>query len=329
VLGVAGADKATFTRWAKLKALESCWGEENIKLQSVNTKKAVAKCQHVDTPELHLAPFRAVNKLVKNMVRLGSQTEDDMEEMEDFMKFYRFTQRMDMINLGGYDQAGYQDTSNLSLMEKMKLMIMMRKMRDHQENMDKFRKSQDFDDESLESVWSQMRFTREVDDSVALNDRLEDKLEGMMEEHVNKVSNMTCVLRELSVIDQYNNIDVDALKRDLKQYEMPSLWFEDKYEEILDSCFQVAESLPPSLQEEYAPSNYNGPLRNLGKIKSFMDCSKSARMKLCMYQDTRRKIEDNFGPMDELVEGLHNQLSEEQVFLMVNELLEGPEEEYM
>merc|ERR1711874_782385 len=272
VLGAAGADKATFTRWAKLKALESCWGEENIKLQTVNTKKAVAKCQHVDTPELHLAPFRAVNKLVENM--------------EDFMKFYRFTQRMDMINLGGYDQVGYQDTSNLSMMEKMKLMIMMRKMRDHEENMDKFRKSQDFDDESLESVWSQMRFTREGDDSV-------------------------------------------ALKRDLKQYEMPSLWFEDKYEEILDSCFQVAESLPPSLQEEYAPSNYNGPLRNLGKIKSFMDCSKSARMKLCMYQDTRRKIEDNFGPMDELVEGLHNQLSEEQVFLMVNELLEGPEEEYM
>ena len=61
-----------------------------------------------------------------------------------------------MMNLGGYDQVGYQDTSNLSMMEKMKLMIMMRKMRDHQENMDKFRKSQDFDDESLESVWSQM-----------------------------------------------------------------------------------------------------------------------------------------------------------------------------
>ena len=59
-----------------------------------------------------------------------------------------------------------------------------------------------------------------MDDSVALNDRLEDKLEGMMEEHVNKVSNTTCVLRELSVIDQYNNIDVDALKRDLKQYEV-------------------------------------------------------------------------------------------------------------
>ena len=70
-------------------------------------------------------------------------------------------------------------------------------------------------------------------------------------------------------------------------------------------------------------------MRNLGKIKSFMNCCKSAKMKLCMYQDTRRKIEDNFGPMDELVEGLHNQLSEEQVFLMVNELLEGPEEEYM
>merc|ERR1719328_936369 len=84
------------------------------------------------------------------------------------------------------------------------------------------------------------RFKRDADDSLALNDRLKEKLVGM--------------------------------KKDSQQYKMPSQWFQNKYEGILDSCYQVAENLPASLQEEYVPSNYNGPMRNLGKIKSFMNC---------------------------------------------------------
>ena len=41
-----------------------------------------------------------------------------------------------------------------------------------------------------------------------------------MEEHVNKVSNMTCMLKELNVIDHNNNIDVTAMKEDMKQYKV-------------------------------------------------------------------------------------------------------------
>merc|ERR1719454_2715816 len=196
----------------------------------------------------------------------------------------------------------------------------------------KSRKSEEYDNEAMSSLWrsmGQMRFKRQADDSLALNDRLKEKLVGMMEEHVNMVSNMTCVLKELNVIDHNNNIDVAAMKKDSEQYKMPSQWFQNKYEGILDSCYQVAESLPASLQEEYVPSNYNGPMRNLGKIKSFMNCCESAKMKLCMYQDTKKKIEENFGPLDELLEGFNNQLTEEQVFFMVNELLQGPEDEFM
>merc|ERR1719412_312122 len=185
----------------------------------------------------------------------------------------------------------------------------------------RFRKSEEYDNEKMSSLWrsmGQMRYKRQADDSLALNDRLKEKLVGMMEEHVNKVSNMTCVLKELNVIDHNNNIDITAMKKDSQQYKMPSQWFQNKYEGILDSCYQVAENLPASLQEEYVPSNYNGPMRNLGKIKSFMNCCESAKMKLCMYRD-KKKIEENFGPLDELLEGFNNQLTEEQVFFMVNE----------
>ena len=168
----------------------------------------------------------------------------------------------------------------------------------------------------------------------------------MMKEHVEHVSNMTCVLRELNVIDQNNNIDVNAMKRDAEQYKvkrkflsldyfyqlsikMPSTWFGDRYEEILESCHQVAENLPASLQDKVLPNTYNGPMRNLAKIKSFMNCCKTAKMKLCMYQDTKKKIETNFGPVDQLLEGFNNQITEEQVFYMVNELLQGDDDEFM
>merc|ERR1712176_392039 len=36
---------------------------------------------------------------------------------------------------------------------------------------------------------------RQADDSLQLNDRLKEKLEHVMEEHVSEMSNMTCVLR--------------------------------------------------------------------------------------------------------------------------------------
>jgi len=345
-LAAAGQDYKMFMKWAKTKAMESCWGEDNMKLYTVNMKKAVAKCHQVDAPELDLAPFRSANRFVNNLVRMGGEQGDHMEEMETFMKFYKLNKMMERKK--EYDSYKQDDT-----MEKMKMMMMMKRMMDdkmdHYEDHDsynvadmfravprkqsmesRFRKSEEYDNEKMSSLWrsmGQMRFKRQADDSLALNDRLKEKLVGMMEEHVNMVSNMTCVLKELNVIDHNNNVDLVALKEDSKQYKMPSQWFGDKYEEILEGCHEVSENLPASLQEEYVPSNYNGPMRNLGKIKSFMNCCKSAKMKLCMNQDTKKKIEANFGPVEELVEGFNNQLTEDQVFFMVNQLLEGSEED--
>jgi len=354
-LATAGQDYQMFMKWAKTKALESCWGEENMKLHTVNMKKAVAKCQQVDAPELNLPPFRLLNRFTNNLVGLAYKMEDQDNEMQRYMQYYKFSKMMDSMKDHSYDrQYENQYKDDMDMMEKMKMMEMMMKYMpkfqsqerqgvyqtayktdDDNYNMAaRFRNMNNEDQErnSMSSMFkrlSQMRYKRQADDSLALNDRLKDKLEGMMEEHVNKVSNMTCMLKELNVIDHNNNIDVTAMKEDMKQYKMPSQWFEDKYVEILDSCYEVSETLPASLQEEYAPSNYNGPMRNLGKIKSFMNCCKSAKMKLCMYQDTKKKIEANFGPVDELVEGFNNQLTEEQVFWMVNQLLQGSEDEFM
>ena len=49
----------TYKHWAEMKAQESCWGEDNMKQYMVSMKKAVAKCNQVDAPELSLPPFKS------------------------------------------------------------------------------------------------------------------------------------------------------------------------------------------------------------------------------------------------------------------------------
>merc|ERR1712001_317770 len=380
LLGLAAGseDYKMFMKWAKTKAMESCWGEDNMKIYTVNMKKAVAKCNQQDAPELDLPPFRAINRLINNVVGMANYKEDQHGEIEDFKQFLQYYEIAKMMNKdddGNYHRhISYKPSMRDGDMgmEKMKMMMMMMKMMDGRRHgdmdMDDYKKHDDMsadymfrsgykkntmedmpsmlrffaknkmdneprdDYSSMESMFrsmGKMRFKRQADDSLALNDRLKEKLEHMMNEHVEEISNMTCVLREMNVIDQNNNIDVKAMKKDAQQYKLPSAWFGERYEEILDSCYEVAENLPAGLQDKVLPNNYNGPMRNLGKIKSFMTCCKSAKMKLCMYQDTKKKIETNFGPVDQLLDGFNNQITEEQVFYMVNELLQGDDDQFM
>merc|ERR1712088_927784 len=308
LLGLAAGseDYKMFVKWAKTKSMESCWGEENMKIYTVSMKKAVAKCQQQDVPELDLPPFRAINRLINNMVSMAGEKEDEHHEMKYFMKFFRYMQMMKMMSHDDDDddhhhQQSYttynhpqqyshmKEESGMNMMEKMKMMMMMKKMMDgrrqdkyedygnmdmssyddmssrRQDDMSSMFKKMGFqnkmksrndDFESMFRSMGQMRFKRQADDSLALNDRLKDKLEHMMKEHV----------------EENNNIDVTAMKKDAKQYKLPSAWFGERYEEILDSCYQVAENLPAGLQDKVLPNNYNGPMRNLGKIKSFMNC---------------------------------------------------------
>jgi len=166
---------------------------------------------------------------------------------------------------------------------------------------------------------------RQADDSLELNDRLKEKLENLMQEHVSELSNMTCILREMNVLDTRNKIDIAAMKADTENYKMPSQWFKEQYFAILDSCHEVAENQPAELDNMY---NMPG-MQHMGTVKSFMTCCKTAKMRLCMNQDTKKKIETNFGPVEELLQSFNNQINEEQLFFMVNELLQGDDQEWM
>merc|ERR1719151_461263 len=70
-------------KWMKLKAMESCWGEENMKLVMVDIKKAIAKCSHEDAPELSLPPYRSAYRFTNTMINKGNEYEhiNDMASM--------------------------------------------------------------------------------------------------------------------------------------------------------------------------------------------------------------------------------------------------------
>merc|ERR1711971_1548880 len=88
-----------------------------------------------------------------------------------------------------------------------------------------------------------MRFKRAAGDNLDLGDRLVEKLAEQKHQMEAKIGNMTCVMRELNVLDASNNIDVQAMKRDTQKYTMPSEWFKNKYEHLLDTCYEMMHQM--------------------------------------------------------------------------------------
>merc|ERR1712198_492882 len=150
--------------------------------------------------------------------------------------------------------------------------------------------------------------------SLDIGDRLADKLKEEQEKMEAKLGNMTCVLREIGILNQQNELDFNTQKRTFEKYNFPSKWLKNRLLNDMEVCNKVADSLPYDYQQE---QNYPG-LVNLAQVKAFMRC--------CKYQDVKEKLEKNFGPLPKILE--QTQLSEDQLFPLVMELLHGEEMEY-
>merc|ERR1711971_561524 len=157
-------------------------------------------------------------------------------------------------------------------------------------------------------------------------DRLFAKLQEQKKEMEAHVGNMTCVLRETNVLNKENEIDVQSLKKSMEQYTMPSPWFKNRFEELMDVCYETAVNIPASIVDEHNIEGDFGSV-NLAHVKTFMKCCKEGKQKLCMNQDTKNKIESNFGPIKTILE--ETKLTEYQLFPLVQQMLQGEESEYM
>jgi len=393
-LAHGGDNSHMFRTWSKTKAMESCWGEDNMKIYTVNMKKAIAKCNQVDAPELDLPPYRAVDRFVNVMLSFAREMESNQfdqlykmmgvihenqyggrynqfqrnvyrprhggkmdrfqmmmkfKEMMDDMKYDNSFMDQDMMSYSMMkskynDKWGMDNKMDMGKFEKMYDMVKQMKHQSYKRDemrdsspIAAFRSAMNFDNNNHKSMdfnkmanfFKNFRSKRAADtDALALNDRLKEKIQHVFEEQQSKIGNMTCVLREMNCLNAENEIDVRAMKKDAEQYNMPSVWFKNRYEEILDTCHEVATNLPEKLDKQEIVTGEFGTV-NMGRVKSFMSCCKNAKQKLCMNQDIKNKIETNFGPVDEILDSFNYQITEDQLFTQVNQLLQGSEDEYM
>merc|ERR1712066_145372 len=326
-VALGGMDYEMAQKWQKLKAMESCWGEENMKLVMVDMKKAIAKCSHEDAPELSLPPYRASYRFVNTMINKGDSYENINDMATMFAKMmHEMKNRNSNYQVNSYSRHGDNKMDKMRMM--MKMMKMSNMMNDHSSS------SYHSDDSNqmgrmshFKNIFNNMRYKRAAGDNLDLGDRLVEKLAEQKHHMEAKIGNMTCVMKELNVLDASNNIDVQAMKRDIQKYTMPSEWFKNKYEHLLDTCYEMATNLPADIADNSVVTGDTfGPVK-LGEVKMFTKCCEKAKTKLCMHQDIKNKVESNFGPMEDILQ--ETQLTEHEFFPLVMQLLNGKEMDYM
>jgi hypothetical protein len=402
-------DQKVFKKWSGMKAMESCWGEDNMKTYTVQLKRAISKCHGTDAPELELpiyrSPFRfintimtsgqqhqeylmeAVQKMAHNMVSEQNYNMQNMQQNNQFQgqqfqnqQNSQFQQqympknqnqgRNDMYNMNPMNFQGQNDNMQSNNMKNMKYdqvmntVSMMKFLKEYMQvhpmtsqdnyNMDNMVQRNTYSNQKdntnqfsqelmrrmggVQQKQNQFRFKREVNGDtkpqgsdantlpgfLELGDRLAEKLKDTKEKAIAKMGNFTCVMKEMNVLTQENQINVRGMKQELEKFNMPSQWFKDHSVKNIDICYQMSEAVPQSVQADY---NYPG-FPNLAKMKVFMKCCKETKQKTCMHQDMKNKIENNFGPLEKILE--QTGLTETELFPLMMSLLHSSEEmEYM
>merc|ERR1712222_88878 len=230
-VAIGGMDYEMVQKWQKLKAMESCWGEENMKLVMVDMKKAIAKCSHEDAPELSLPPYRSAKMMSQMKKNRNSYSpyssynsnsyhgNSNMDKMKMMMKMMKMSNMMN--DNQDYSSSSYSSDDAFDMFSEMF---------DGSDRMDNYRSSYDNKNQMgrmshFKNMFNSMRFKRAAGDNLDLGDRLVEKLAEQKHHMEAKIGNMTCVMRELNVLDANNNIDIQAMKRDTQKYTMPSEWF--------------------------------------------------------------------------------------------------------
>merc|ERR1739844_622543 len=163
---------------------------------------------------------------------------------------------------------------------------------------------------------SMNRNKRATDDLFELGDRLTEKLKEETEEMKAKMGNASCVLKELDIIDQNENLDVSGMVQSIENGEWGKFedeWLEKQHIKDCRTCATFAETIPKSVFAECAYGE------KWGKIMMFFQCEKESKYKTCMNHDMKLKLEKSFGSLEDLEE--KTGLPEYQLLPMTMKLL--------
>merc|ERR1712176_767924 len=308
-------------KWTYMKAIESCFGQENMKQYMVNMKKAVAKCTQQDAPELNLPPFRNTYRFINTMLTNADQMEDNK-----MMQLFHVMNKMEKMREYSHHSVGpwASEYDQSSWMEQMMENMMRHKMKNDDSSSYRQRMAALLSRNKRQANKGQGRkdSATTLPATLDIGDKLVEKLKHQQEEMEHKIGNMTCVLRETGILNQQNKLDIRTQKQYFQQFKFENKWLKNRIEKVMELCVDLAKSVPEEYTEEY---NYSEHV-NVGQVHMYMKCIKVHKIKTCMNNDIKEKIETNFGPLDKILE--QTQLTEEQLFPLVMNLLHGDEMEF-
>merc|ERR1712038_657335 len=185
--------------------MESCFGEDMMKTSMLKMKKAVVKCTGMDMPELDLPMYKSPHRVVHALLERA----EDLEQMKMMKVFQQLSQ-------------GQQQPQD-NMFKKMMMKMMMKKMFDgelDEPRADHYKMSPfgnmkaRMDTGNKYEMMEQMMKTfmnhknkRAADDVFELGDRLTEKLKQETVKMQAKLGNASCVLQELGIIDQNQDLD--------------------------------------------------------------------------------------------------------------------------
>merc|ERR1712107_398888 len=130
-------------------------------------------------------------------------------------------------------------------------------------------------------------------ENLDLGDSLADKLKQEQIEMEQKIGNMTCVMREIGVLNQQNELDFAAQKRAFEKFNIPNQWLKNRLLNDMELCNKVADSLPSETRKEY---NFPG-LINMSQVNSYLNCCKYSKMRPACTRMSRRLSRRTLDPL--------------------------------
>merc|ERR1712123_252394 len=122
------SEREQFYKFAVAKAMESCLGKDNVNKYTVNMKKAVAKCEQQDAPELDLPPFRSMYKFVNTII--SSANRMDQQKLHQVFVALRI-----MTNVQDYT-TNFNSNSGSNWLKEKFMKYKMHQMMKHMMNED-------------------------------------------------------------------------------------------------------------------------------------------------------------------------------------------------
>jgi len=247
---------------------------------------------------------------------------DMMDSMSKFMD--NKMSESSKYSSSNYDSEKYDVAMQKMLEEQVKESMMEYKMKE----MNPFGEKATYR-ERMAALLRRHKRSASIEDAISLpgtldlGDRLAEKIEEEQKKMEAKVGNMTCVLREIGILDANNELDFESEKRVLETYDLPDQWFKNRIINGMEDCNKMVEAIPADVTDEMS---YPG-MPEVFRIKAYMKCCKKTMLKNCMYKDVKEKLETNFGSLEDILK--QTQLNEEQLFPLVIKLLHGDEMEYV